>query len=117
MAELPRPFNGRRFESGIGSLDAYDQTVTPIVELLKNMPAQSAPASVQDPVAARFIAPKVPTLQQEYEDRRDTYRGILGDPAEQRNMRRKRRCCLILPTRRWRSVRPAHVRACLLPSV
>ena len=86
MAELPRPFNGRRFESGIGSLDAYDQTVTPIVELLKNMPAQSAPASVQDPVAARFIAPTVPTLQQEYEDRRDTYRGILGDPAEQRKM-------------------------------
>ena len=86
MAELPRPFNGRRFESGIGSLDAYDQRVTPIVELLKNMPAQSAPASVQDPVAARFIAPTVPTLQEEFKDRRDTYRGILGDPAEQRNM-------------------------------
>jgi len=30
--------------------------------------------------------PAVPTLQQEFKDRRDTYRGILGDPAEQRKM-------------------------------
>lgn len=30
--------------------------------------------------------PAVPTLKQEFQDRRNTYRGILGDPEEQRNM-------------------------------
>jgi hypothetical protein len=30
--------------------------------------------------------PAVPTLQDEFKTRRDTYRGILGDPAEQRNL-------------------------------
>tara|TARA_R100000951_G_C2651454_1_gene184530 strand:- start:2827 stop:5016 length:2190 start_codon:yes stop_codon:yes gene_type:complete len=30
-------------------------------------------------------APTVPTLEEEFGDRRETYRGILGDPAEQKN--------------------------------
>lgn len=30
--------------------------------------------------------PVVPTLQEEFQDRRNTYRGILGDPKEQRNL-------------------------------
>ena len=88
MAELPRRFNGRRFEAGIGSLDAYDQTVTPIVQLLRNAPAPQAqrPASIQEPTAAQSLMPSVPTLQDEFGERRETYRGILGDPEKQRNM-------------------------------
>jgi len=91
MAELPRRFNGRRFEAGIGSLDAYDQTITPLVQLLRSAPAPQAqrPASIQEPTAAQSLmsqVPTVPSLQQEYQDRRETYRGILGDPEEQRNM-------------------------------
>ena len=69
---------------GIGSLDAYDQTITPIVELLRNAPVQQRPASVQDPMAAQSLMPKVPTLEEEFEQRRDAYKGILGDPAEQK---------------------------------
>ena len=92
MAELPYKFpQGKfgsrgltRFESGIGSLDAYDQTVTPIVELLRKAPVQQRPASVQQPTATQSLIPKVPTLEQEFEQRRDTYTGILGDPAEQK---------------------------------
>ena len=45
--------------------------------------------SVQQPTAAQALLsqiPKVPTLQQEFGERRDTYRGILGDPKEQRNL-------------------------------
>lgn len=91
MAELPRRFNGRRFEAGIGSLDAYDQTITPLVQLLRSAPAPqvSRPASIQEPTAAQSLMsqiPTVPTLQDEFKQRRETYRGILGDPEEQRNM-------------------------------
>jgi len=42
--------------------------------------------SVQQPTAAQSLMPEVPTLQEEFQDRRDTYRGILGDPKEQRNL-------------------------------
>jgi len=91
MAELPRRFNGRRFESGIGSLDAYDQTITPIVELLRNapvqqQPVQQQPVSVQQPTPAETLMLSAPTLEEEFKQRQETYRGILGDPEQQRNM-------------------------------
>jgi len=48
--------------------------------------AQQQAQSVQDPVAAQFMTPDVPTLEEEFGARRETYRGILGDPEEQRNL-------------------------------
>ena len=44
--------------------------------------------SAQQPTAAQFLMPEVPTLQEEFQDRRNTYRGILGDPEQQRKMTR-----------------------------
>ena len=79
---------------GIGSLTAYDQMVQPLVDEARlagysdYLASVNQPRSVQDPTAAQALMPKVPTLQQEFQDRRNTYRGILGDPEQQRKMTR-----------------------------
>ncbi len=83
---------------GIGSLAAYDELISPMVaqaqllgtaDYLRDVNARQAQQqaqSVQDPVAAQFMTPDVPTLEEEFGARRETYRGILGDPEEQRNL-------------------------------
>ena len=83
---------------GIGSLAAYDELLSPMVaqaqllgtaDYLQGVNARQAQQqaqSVQDPVAAQFMTPDVPTLEEEFGARRETYRGILGDPEEQRNL-------------------------------
>jgi hypothetical protein len=93
--------------AGIGSLAAYDELISPMVAQARRRGTLDyleglRPQSVQQPVAAQNLAaaqlpvaaqnlaaaqlPRVPTLEDEFKTRRDTYRGILGDPAEQRNL-------------------------------
>jgi len=91
-AKMSRPAD--RF--GIGSLAAYDELISPMVAQAQLLGTadyladvnrrQQQQQSVQDPVAARFMTPDVPTLEEEFKARRDTYSGILGDPEQQRNM-------------------------------
>ncbi len=84
---------------GIGSLAAYDELISPMVlqsQLLgtadylrgvnerQAQQAASQPQSIQDPAAAALM--NTPTLREEFDERRETYRGILGDPEEQRKM-------------------------------
>lgn len=80
---------------GIGSLTAYDQMVQPLVDEARlagysdYLASVNRPRSTQEPTAAQSLMsqiPTVPTLQDEFKQRRETYRGILGDPEEQRNM-------------------------------
>jgi len=84
---------------GIGSLAAYDELISPMVlqsqllgtaDYLRGVNARQAqqaasqPQSIQDPAAAALM--NTPTLREEFDARRETYRGILGDPEEQRKM-------------------------------
>lgn len=82
---------------GIGSLAPYDELLSPMVaqaQLLGtadylagvNARQRQAQQSIQQPTAAQSLMPQAPTLEDEFKQRRATYAGILGDPAEQRNM-------------------------------
>jgi len=82
---------------GIGSLAAYDELLSPMVtqaqllgtaNYLAGVDARQRQAqqSVQQPTAAQSLMPTVPTLEEEYAQRRQTYRDIMGDPEQQRNM-------------------------------
>ena len=87
--------------NGIASLNPFAQGVLPgqdtlvgfteprarqMEELIAAQIAAQQPQSVQQPTAAQSLMPSVPTLEEEFRQRQETYRGILGDPAEQRNL-------------------------------
>ncbi len=88
---MSRPASG----FGIGSL-LYDSVMQDTLGRSPNLTPDEYQVAVNRGTARGFQAlrnqpaasplPTVPTLQDEFKQRRETYRGILGDPAEQRNM-------------------------------
>ena len=71
---------------GIGSLAGADQAALELLSENNYRTAIGNALTGSTTPTPQSLMPKVPTLQQEFGERRDTYRGILGDPEEQRNM-------------------------------
>ena len=77
--------------NGIASLNPFAQGIlpgqdtfvgytVPRARQMEELLAASQPQSIQDPAAAALM--NTPTLREEFDARRETYRGILGDPEE-----------------------------------